>query len=126
MKPFDDYLMKFLTKEIEFGCNGWFEHDGLSVYLRRKKYSMITPYDASSYTHQKGVLKDTVLDVGNLVVGVKGTGALTRFITQLETKVDRIYVESIQEPRLIGFFKKRGYIQVNRDYCTVNMYWEKS
>lgn len=55
---------------------------------------------------------DSVITVANINVRAdkRGTGVFTRFLDTIEDLGMTVWVESIQEKRLIPFLKSRGYI----------------
>lgn len=91
---------QFLASEYS---NLWIYEPKMKVYLRKARHAINRD------------LACHCLDVANVVVQKKyrGTGVFTQFLNRVEDEAEKrqwaVYVESILEPRLEPFFKKRGY-----------------
>lgn len=94
---FSKQLQTFLEKRTRFCVSAYFESHGLTVYLRHTKRLL------------NSSMLEEVIDVANVVAHSPGQGCFTRFLDDLEASVPAVYVECIQEPRLIEFLLARGY-----------------
>lgn len=84
----------------------WTRGGGLTVYMRRGGHAIDGKFC-------------TCLDIANITVDEPGNGVFTEFLTKIEQeikmKIDRqnsckyIFVESIMNPRLADYLKRRGY-----------------
>lgn len=94
--------------------NAWLYEDALRVYVRKGRRIL------------DGTLVST-LDVASVEAYERGKGAFTTWLAEAEEEARShgliVFAESILEPRLIGFFTKRGYRRVAwTDPRQVDMY----
>lgn len=83
--------------------NAWVREPGIELYVRRSLPS-----------------RGTDFDLANMNANPPGVGALTRFLDKYEPQYT-FYIENIHNERLIPYFKRRGYVIVDK----VNMSMKK-
>lgn len=92
--------------------NAWIQEPHMKIYVRRSKRSLDVH------------LIESCLDLASVEVSEKyrGKGLFTKFVERFEQAaedLDRtVFVESILEPRLVGFFEGRGYKQMDNSTPT--------
>jgi hypothetical protein len=69
----------------------WISAPGLRLYVRRSSPHRRTDYDLATANADK-----------------PGSGAMTRFLDQYEPLYS-FYLENVLEPRLVGYYLRRGY-----------------
>jgi hypothetical protein len=75
--------------------NSWVQEPGIELYVRRSIPS-----------------RGTDFDLANMNADRPGSGALTAFLDKYEPLYS-FYIENLLNPRLVPYFEKRGYTQID-------------
>lgn len=105
----EDFLLesgeRFQSNDAAGSLNRWIEppDDTIRVYIRRSKRLVLPD---RRFT--------TVLDIANVTVDLPGQGRFTRFLEFVEylRPYEGIFIENVLNPRFLGFFYSRDYIDV--------------
>jgi len=88
-------FQEFMTDK--YVISQWINEGPLTIYVRKTSL----------------LLKDKLgdLQIANLNSHQKGSGALAKFLSDIEPKYD-IYFENVMNSRLRAFLKRRGYMKI--------------